>query len=310
MEQFPLYRQENCEWEEWKQNNVIVPINEQSTDHCVQHCEHTVCRNVRSKNKRRNIEPQSCTCEQLAILEKITFDQERISQLRLQDILAAQTAYKSAAYDETVTVELGPATALVEKMRTMGCLDLQKYLRASRDFTARTVRFNAQYSAATRSANDFISKLIIYLSTTLAPLLHQSRSIATKDFVNEMQEAMRLEIFWWVSEWCLPNKVRRADDSVTRALNLKRGFYVARKAWIRGTSSKGVKVLVERMDRTVELVIAVLLWWDTRMEKEKACEENKEPGVSEEEVGSAEGVLGMIWTGSESGGSEGSGESV
>jgi hypothetical protein len=75
-----------------------------------------------------------------------------------------------------------------------------------------------------------------------------------------MQGAMRLEIFWWVSEWCLLNKVRRTDNCVTRALNLKGGFYVARKAWIRGASSKGIKVLLERMDRIVELVVAVLLW--------------------------------------------------
>lgn len=118
-------------------------------------------------------------------------------------------------------------------------------------------------------ANILISKLLHYLSITLLPLENQTRTLTIADLVKEMTEVMRLDIFWWVSEWCFRNQVEKRDNAVERAWKLKGCFGLARRTWIKGTMSRGVEVLFERMEGVVEMVVAVLLWWDREMRMER-----------------------------------------
>lgn len=266
LEQFPAYGEKDGDWEEWKRNSDQVTVNDHDIDHCIRHCMHLICRDITDKDRKRNMEPKACRCcRRLPLLEETSSNQERISCLRLQDILAAQRAYEKTGHDETITLKLGPATALVKKMRSMGYLNLTKYLRASKQFTGDTTLHRAQYLAATRAANILISKLLNYLSITLSPLKNQTRTLTIAQLVKEMTETMRLDIFWWMSEWCFRNQVERSDNAMERARKLKGYFGMARRNWINETMSRGVKVLFERMEGVVEMVVAVLLWW-SRME--------------------------------------------
>ena len=270
MEQFPAYEESDGDWEEWKRNNDQVTVNDHDIDHCIQHCEHRICRSITDKDRKRNIEPKVCRCcRQLPALEDTSLEQERISRLRLQDILAARRAYEMTSHDKTITLDLKSTTALTKKMRSMGYLDVTKHLRASKHFTRSTTLYPAQYLAATRAANILISKLLNYLSITLSPLENQTRTLTVADLVKEMTEVMRLDIFWWVSEWCFRNQVEKRDNAVERAWKLKGCFGLARRTWIKGTMSRGVEVLFERMEGVVEMAVAVLLWWDGEMSTER-----------------------------------------
>jgi len=151
----------------------------------------------------------------------------------------------------------------------MGYLDITKYLRGSKHFTRSTTLYPSQYLTATRAANILISKLLNYLSITLSPLENQTRTLTIAELVKEITEMMRLEIFWWVSEWCFRNQVERIDNAAERAWKLKGCFGLARRTWIKGTMSRGVEVLFERMEGIVETVVAVLLWWDGDMRTER-----------------------------------------
>ncbi|KAI4962434.1 hypothetical protein J4E86_001469 [Alternaria arbusti] len=198
LKQFPAYEEDEDDWEEWKRNNGKVTVNGHDIDHCIRHCEHRICRSITDKDRKREIEPKACRCcRRLLILEDTSFRQERISHLRLQDILAARRAYEMTSHDKTVTLELESTTALVKKMRSMGYLDITKYLRGSKHFTRSTTLYPTQYLAATRAANVLISKLLHYLSITLLPLENQTRTLTIADLVKEMTEVMRLDIFWW-----------------------------------------------------------------------------------------------------------------
>ncbi|KAI4952371.1 hypothetical protein J4E91_002840 [Alternaria rosae] len=218
LEQFPAYEENDCDWEEWKRNNDQVTVNDHDIDHYIRHCVHLICRDITDKDRKRNMESKACRCcRHPALLEETSSNQERISRLRLQDILAAQRAYEMTGHDETTTLKLDSATALVKKMRSMGYLNLTKYLRASKHFTRDTTLHCAQYLAATRAANILISKLLNYLSITLSPLENQTRALTIAELVKEMTETMRLDIFWWISEWCFRNHVERGDNAMERA---------------------------------------------------------------------------------------------
>ncbi|KAI4646962.1 hypothetical protein J4E93_005186 [Alternaria ventricosa] len=191
---------------------------------------------------------------------------------------------------ETITLELNSATALVKKMRSMGYLDVTSYLRGSKHFTRNTTLYPAQYLTATRAANILISKLLNYLSITLSPLENQTRTLTIADLVKEMTEVIRLDIFWWVSEWCFRNQVERRDNAMERAWKLKGCFGMARRDWTKGRMSRGVEVLFERMVGIVEMVVAMLLWWDGEMRTERMENlwEGSESSESEESSESGE----------------------
>jgi hypothetical protein len=306
MEPFPAYEEDACDWENWKQNNMTVTVNEHAIEHCLQHCERIMCRHIGYENDSQNNVPTPCTCSLPPMLEETPFNQDRISRLRLQDILAAQRTTNVTTSSDTITLELHSANAIVKKLHSMGYLDFARYLRACPYFTKKTILYDTQYVVATRAANVLISKILVYLSTTLSPLENQRRTLPVADLMRELQGALRVDIFWWVSEWCFRHAVRRTDDAAERANGLKTGFGVARREWISGTLDMGVNVLEDRMERVVELVVAVLQWWDQRETKEKACEERGAQYVSDEESGNGEGE--EIWRRSESSGSEDSGE--
>ena len=154
-------------------------------------------------------------------------------------------------------------------MRNMGYLDVTKYLRGFKHFTRSNTLYLTQYLAATRAANILISKLLNYISITLSPLENQTRTLTIAELVKESTEMMRLDIFWWVSEWCFRNQVERGDNAMERAWKLKGCFGLTRRTWIKGTMSRGVGVLFKRMEGIVEMVVAVLLWWDEEMKTER-----------------------------------------
>ena len=86
-----------------------------------------------------------------------------------------------------------------------------------------------------------------------------------------MKEAMRMELFWWMAEWCLPNSLRRWNDERTKAAKLAAGYSHARKRWVDGKLNKGVEALLQRTEEVVETVVSVLVWWSQR-EEQVICE--------------------------------------
>jgi hypothetical protein len=235
---------------------------------------------------KRKLKQRKCTCKHHAIPEEVVFDREKISRLRGDDVFSMRKAYNTVTSDTAIMLQLGPATALVEKMRNIGCLDFKTWLRVSPHFAEHTILNTSQFTAATCAANELISKLLIYLTTSLSPLPARTRTLSVKDLLKEMQDVLRLEIFWWTSEWCFrnqPSKPRGLNKAATKAQNLREGFGLARALWVEGMLNKGVCVLLERMESVVELVVATFWWWDRSVKKE-AQEEDKEGHVSEQEV--------------------------
>jgi hypothetical protein len=211
-------------------------------------------------------------------------DQERISKLTRKGLTKARSAYQNTPKDKVITIELDTAIALMEKLCLMGLIHVGSHLRASTSFTPSTLYVDEYYEDAIRSANHLVHKIFAYLTTILTysnfPL--QSRTLTTGALEAEMQATMRLEIFWWIVEFCLRNSIRAGDDVATKYGRLINHFFSAHTLWHRVMSGReeemirkcniagqnfdieGMRVLVEKMQEVVREVVGMLAWWYER----------------------------------------------
>ncbi|RAR02570.1 hypothetical protein DDE82_005658 [Stemphylium lycopersici] len=275
MEPFPVYEEDEKEWEKWKACIEAVPSPYGGTNHCNQHCRRRACRTTTHYDKKRHIVQRACECNSQTALKDDASDDKRASHLTSKCVTNAQCVYKVASKDAFLTLGLDSSTSLVRKLRAMGSLDIRSHLRRHCDFTPSTLRYRNDYRAATRSANQFIGKLILYLQITLSTLPGQKSRISITGLEGAMKEAMRLELFWWMAEWCLPNRLKGWDDKRTKAAKLAAGYSHARKAWVDGKVDKGVEALWQRIEEVVETVVSVLVWW-SELEKQESCEMAKQ----------------------------------
>ncbi|KAF5853763.1 hypothetical protein GGP41_006508 [Bipolaris sorokiniana] len=260
-EPFPTYKEDEKEWDEWNEWNEDIRTVPYRLDHCTQHCRRPICRSVTRGKERRNVDQGACLCSLEPPPATDSISQVQIQQFSEEDIAVVQATYNRTNKQDFITVNLATAITLVDLLRQTYYLNLCSRLQWDPDFTSNVLLHSDQYYAATQSTNELVDKLFVHLMLLLAPMPNQTRYIEVQELEQTMQSVMRLEFFWWQSQWCFKQQGRipREDDLHVRMM--KDGFVRARRRYISGKQSMGVQVMMEKLEDIVEMAVSVLVWW-------------------------------------------------
>ncbi|EUC45399.1 hypothetical protein COCMIDRAFT_95664 [Bipolaris oryzae ATCC 44560] len=277
------------EWDEWNEWNDDIRTVPYALDHCTQHCRHPICRRVIRGNERINLDQEACQCSLEPPPATTSKYQVPIQEFSEEDIAAVQSTYDHTSKHDLITVNLGTAITLVDLLRQNFHLNLCSRLQWDPRFTPNTLLHGTQYNAAVQSTNGLVDKLFVHLMLLLGPTPNQTRCIELQELQQTLQSVMRLEFFWWQATWCFKQqqqqqqqeRIAKADDSHVRKM-MKDGFVRARRRYICGRQSVGIRVMMEKLEDIVEMVVGVLVWWSecTRRWAEEEKEEEDEDAES------------------------------
>jgi hypothetical protein len=188
-----------------------------------------------------------------------------------------EKAYITANSNATLTIDLHNTTRLIQRLEKAGSLNLCSLLRSSSIFTEENLYHETDYLTATRSANQLVRKLILYFETSLTRLPNQTRTISLYDLEGEIQDVMRVEVFWWMAEWCVAHeRLGRYEGKTSRYEKLKGPWMTVAEGYAKGLFTPGMMRLKEIVEELVRYILGVLLWLgdEGRDESEAECSEN------------------------------------